>query len=106
MRPKVSIIVPVYNVERYLPRCLESLTAQTLRDIEIVCVDDESPDGSLAILRDFAARDARIRVVSQRNKRQGGARNTGMDLAAGEWIAFVDSDDWVDPRNNGRAYCH
>ena len=97
MRPKVSIIVPVYNVERYLPRCLESLTAQPLRDIEIVGVDDESPDGSLAILRDFAARDARIRVVSQRNKRQGGARNTGMDLAAGEWIAFVDSDDWVDP---------
>lgn len=97
MAPKISIIVPVYNVERFLPRCLESLIGQTLREIEIICVDDESPDGSLAILRDFAARDARIRVVSQKNKRQGGARNTGMELARGEWIAFIDSDDRVDP---------
>lgn len=97
MEPRISVIIPVYNVERYLPACLDSVLGQTVRDMEVICVDDESPDGSLAILRDYAARDARIRVISQKNKRQGGARNTGLDVARGEWVAFIDSDDWVDP---------
>lgn len=96
MNPHISIIVPVYNVESFLPRCLDSLTGQTRRDVEVICVDDESPDNSLAILQRYAAQDERVRVVSQKNKRQGGARNTGFDLARGEWVAFVDSDDWVD----------
>ncbi|MGN0006787.1 MAG: glycosyltransferase family 2 protein [Alistipes sp.] len=96
MTPRISIIVPVYNVERFLPLCLDSLTGQTLRDVEIICVDDGSNDRSIDILKDYAARDSRIRIIMQHNKRQGGARNTGFDAANGEWIAFVDSDDWVD----------
>lgn len=97
MEPKISVIIPVYNVERYLTRCLDSIAGQTLREIEIICVDDESPDGSLGILRDYASREPRMRVISQKNKRQGGARNTGFDAARGEWVAFIDSDDWVAP---------
>lgn len=96
MNPQISIIVPVYNVESFLPRCLDSLTGQTRHDVEVICVDDESTDNSLSVLQRYAARDERVRVVSQKNKRQGGARNTGFDLARGEWVAFIDSDDWVD----------
>ncbi len=96
MEPKVSIIIPVYNVEAFLPRCLDSITGQTLREIEIICVDDESPDRSIDILRRYAAADARIRIISQKNKRQGGARNTGFEVARGKWVAFIDSDDWLD----------
>lgn len=95
-QPKVSVIIPVYNVEAFLPRCLDSIVGQSLRQIEIICVDDESPDNSIAILRDYAARDSRIRIISQQNKRQGGARNTGFDAATGEFVAFIDSDDWLD----------
>ncbi|MBR5857185.1 MAG: glycosyltransferase family 2 protein [Bacteroidales bacterium] len=94
--PKVSVIIPVYNVENLLPRCLDSLIAQTLTNIEILCVDDGSKDNSLAVLRRYEERDSRIKVVTQQNKRQGGARNTGMDMACGEYIGFVDSDDYVD----------
>ena len=93
---KISIIIPVYNVERFLPRCLDSLVGQTLHETEIICVDDGSTDRSPAILREYAARDSRIKVITQRNKRQGGARNTCFDAACGEWVAFIDSDDWVD----------
>lgn len=95
MNPKISAIVPVYNVERYLARCLDSLVGQTLRQIEIICVDDGSRDRSPAILADYAARDSRVRVITQENKRQGGARNTGLDASSGQWVAFIDSDDWV-----------
>ncbi len=97
MSPKVSVIIPVYNVETYLPRCLESLIVQTLEDIEIICVDDESTDGSLALLRSYAAREPRMKVLTQKNKRQGGARNTGLDIARGEYVLYIDSDDWIDP---------
>lgn len=96
MEPKISIIVPVYNVERYLARCLDSLIGQTLQEIEIICVDDQSPDRSLEILQAYAAREPRMRIITQQNKRQGGARNTGFDTARGEWVAFIDSDDWID----------
>ncbi|WP_064975434.1 glycosyltransferase family 2 protein [Alistipes provencensis] len=100
MEPKISVIIPVYNVEPFLARCLDSVVGQTLRDIEIICVDDGSPDRSIDILNRYAAGDARIRVISQENRGLGGARNRGFDAAAGEFILFVDSDDWIDA-----AYC-
>lgn len=102
--PKVSIIVPVYNVAELLPVCLESLLAQTLQAIEIVCVDDGSTDRSLEVLRRYAARDARVRVLSQENKRQGAARNAGFDAARGEYVLYVDADDWIDPDSCEKLY--
>lgn len=92
---KVSIIVPVYNVEKYLKRCLDSLVNQTLKDIEIICVNDGSTDGSLAILDEYVRNDDRIVVINQENSGQSVARNRGIDVAKGEYIGFVDSDDWV-----------
>ncbi len=92
----VSVIIPVYNTEKYLARCLESLNNQTLKDIEIICINDGSTDNSLAILEDYAKKDSRIKVISQDNAKQGAARNKGLDIAKGEFVAFVDSDDWVD----------
>lgn len=92
---KVSIIVPVYNVEKYLRKCLESLCAQTLKDIEIICVDDGSTDNSGTILNEYKTRDRRIIVLSQENKGKSFAVNRAMKAAAGEYIGFVDADDWV-----------
>ena len=86
MEPKVSIIIPVYNVEPFLARCLDSVVGQTLRGIEIICVDDGSPDRSIDILNRYAAQDDRIRVISQENRGLGGARNRGFDAATGEFI--------------------
>ena len=94
--PKVSIIVPVYNVEKYISRCLESLVNQTLKEIEIICVNDGSKDNSIDIVNSFAEKDERIIVLSQENAGLSAARNNGMDIAKGEFIGFVDSDDWVD----------
>lgn len=97
--PKVSVIVPVYNVERFLPDCIESLLSQTLEEIELIFVNDASPDGSLQILQEYARRYPEKIVVidNQVNKRQGGARNDGIRRARGEYIGFVDSDDLVAP---------
>lgn len=95
--PLISIIVPVYNVEPYLRRCLDSLVNQTLSDIEIVCVDDGSTDASPAILQEYAAQDERIRIITQKNAGLSAARNAGLRVASGEFIAFVDSDDYVAP---------
>ncbi|MBP5705663.1 MAG: glycosyltransferase [Spirochaetales bacterium] len=95
--PKVSVVIPVYNTETYLHKCFASVFAQTLTDWEIVAVNDGSTDGSLDILYEYAAKDNRIRVVSQPNAGPGGARNTGVDNATGEYIAFLDSDDAVLP---------
>ena len=92
--PKVSVVVPVYNVEKYLRTCLDFIVAQTLREIEIICVNDGSTDGSPAILEEYAKEDARIKIISQENRGLSGARNTGMDAATGKYLAFVDSDDW------------
>lgn len=92
----ISIIVPVYNVEVYLPQCLDSLINQTYQDLEIICVNDGSTDGSLKILNQYQAKDNRIRVLNQDNQGLSGARNTGISEAIGEWIMFVDSDDWID----------
>ena len=93
---KLSIIVPVYNVEKYLPKCLESLTNQTLKDIEIICVNDGSMDNSLAILKEFASKDSRIRIIDNRHQGVAKTRNTGIEQATGEYIGFVDSDDFID----------
>ncbi len=94
--PKLSVIVPIYNVEKFLARCLDSILAQTLSDIEIICVDDGSPDNSIEILRKYSSIDKRITVIRQKNKGLGGARNTGIDAATGEYLGFVDSDDYLD----------
>jgi len=89
------VIVPVYNVEAYLAECLDSLLAQTARDLEVVMVDDGSTDGSAAIAEDYAARDGRLRLVRQDNHGLGHARNTGVAASSGEYLAFADSDDLV-----------
>lgn len=93
---KVSIIVPVYNAEKYLVRCLDSLVNQTLKEIEIICINDGSIDDSLKILNEYAAKYHNIIVINQKNQGQSAARNVGIDTAGGEFIAFIDADDWVD----------
>lgn len=93
---KLSIIVPVYNVEKYLPKCLESLIKQTLKDIEIICVNDGSMDNSLTILKEFASKDSRIRIINNQHQGVAKTRNTGIEQSTGEYIGFVDSDDYID----------
>ena len=93
--PKVSVVIPVYNVENYLEECLDSVVNQTLNDIEIFCVNDGSTDDSLAILNDYAKSDERIKVLSKENGGQGSARNLGMKNSGGEFIYFLDSDDYM-----------
>ena len=95
--PKVSIIIPVHNVEKYLRACLDSVVSQTLKDIEIVCVDDGSTDGSAAILAESAARDGRIRVIRQENRGTFAARKRAVSETAGDYICFVDPDDGIGP---------
>ena len=95
---RFSVIIPVYNVEPYLTQCLDSVLAQTLGDWEAVCVDDGSTDTSPALLADYALRDSRIRVVTQPNGGLSAARNTGLDHATGDYLLFLDSDDWLEPQ--------
>lgn len=95
--PVVSVIVPVYNVEAYLRRCVDSVLAQTLTDIEIILVDDGSPDNCPAICDEFTGKDNRVKAIHQKNAGLSGARNTGLDTAKGEYVAFVDSDDYIAP---------
>lgn len=92
----VSIILPCYNVAPYLDECLESLVRQTWEDLEIICVNDGSTDDTPDVLRGWAEKDARIRVIHQENEGAFSARNAGLDAAAGEYIGFVDPDDYVD----------
>lgn len=95
--PKVSAIIPVYNTEKYLEKCLDSVCNQTLSDIEIICIDDCSTDGSLEILKDYAQKDNRIKLIEfKENKGAAVARNTGIKTATGEYIGFIDSDDFID----------
>lgn len=94
--PKVSIIVPFYNTDDYLEKCLNSLINQTLKDIEIILINDGSTDHSLLTAKIFQQKDSRIKIIEQEHKKQGAARNAGMKIAIGEYIGFVDSDDWVD----------
>lgn len=93
--PLISVIIPVYNVEKYLRRCLDSVIAQTYQNLEIICVDDGSIDDSEKICDQYAVRDARIKVIHQENQGLSAARNRGLDAAEGEYIAFVDSDDYI-----------
>ncbi len=95
--PAVSVVVPVYNVERYLRRCLDSLAAQTLEGIEVILVNDGSSDGSGEILREYARRVPAFRLCEQMNRGYSGARNAGLALATGKFVGFVDADDWVEP---------
>lgn len=92
----ISIIVPIYNTEAYLAECLDSLLCQTVQDLQIILVDDGSTDNSAAIEKEYAAKDCRIEVYQQSHAGQSAARNNGLKHAAGEFIAFVDADDWLD----------
>lgn len=94
---KVSVVVPIFNVETYLPQCLDSVLNQTLEDIEVICVNDGSTDGSLEILKDYLSRDKRIKIINKDNAGYGHTMNIGMDMASGEYIAIVESDDYILP---------
>lgn len=101
---KISIIVPIYNVEKYLDRCIQSLLNQSLEDIEIILVDDGSPDGCPTMCDEYAKLDDRIKVIHKENGGLGYARNSGLEIATGEYVAFVDSDDFVDRRMYEKLY--
>lgn len=94
--PRLSIIVPVYNSEKYLDRCVASILAQDMADFQLLLVDDGSTDGSLALCQAYAAQDGRVQVLHQDNRGQGAARNAGLAAAQGDYIAFADSDDWLE----------
>lgn len=96
MEDLISIIVPIYNVEEFLPRCIDSIINQTYQNLEIILVNDGSPDKCPEICNEYAKRDNRIRVVHQVNSGLSGARNAGLSICTGKYIAFVDSDDWID----------
>jgi len=93
---KISVIIAVYNVEPYLNQCLESVTKQTYKNLEILLINDGSTDGSLKICEQFAAKDGRIKIVNKQNGGQSSARNVGIGLMTGDYVSFVDSDDWLD----------
>ncbi|ESU32048.1 hypothetical protein G3A_13005 [Bacillus sp. 17376] len=97
MNPKISIIVPVYKVEKYLHKCIDSILAQTFTDFELILIDDGSPDNCGRICDEYARKDSRVSVIHKENGGQASARNMGIDLAKGEFIGFVDSDDWIEP---------
>lgn len=102
--PIISVIIPVYKVEKYLKQCVDSVINQTIKDIEIILVDDGSPDGCPALIDMYASKDKRIKAIHQENKGLGGARNTGLEVAQGDYIAFVDSDDWIAPEFCEKLY--
>lgn len=103
-KPKVSVIVPIYNVEKYLDRCMNSLINQTLKNIEIILVDDGSPDNCPKMCDEYAKKEPRIKVIHKQNAGLGYARNSGLDIATGEYVAFVDSDDYVEKDAYERMY--
>ena len=93
----LSVIVPIYNVEKYLPKCIDSILAQNYSEIEVILVDDGSPDGCPEICDNYAEKDKRIVVIHQKNLGVSAARNAGLKAAHGEYIGFVDPDDWISP---------
>lgn len=107
---KISVIIPVYNTAKYLEKCLASVLNQTLKDIEIICIDDGSTDNSLEIIKEFGQSDGRVKFLTQKNQGQSVARNVGIKAAQGEYIGFIDSDDWADESmfeklyENAKAY--
>lgn len=104
MKVKISIVVPIYNVEAYLEKCVESILAQTLREIEIILIDDGSTDGCAKIVDDLAARDDRIVAIHQNNSGYGAVVNRGINLARGEYVGIIESDDWVEPEMFEKLY--
>jgi glycosyltransferase involved in cell wall biosynthesis len=95
--PKISVIIPVYNVEMYLSRCLDSVINQTVKNIEIICVNDCSQNNCCGILKKYKERDSRISIINhEKNRGLSAARNTGMDASRGKYVYFIDSDDWID----------
>lgn len=104
MNIKVSVILPIYNVEKYLKKCMDSIVRQTLKEIEIICVDDGSTDDSLSILREYEKNDKRIKVFCQQNAGAGAARNRGLSIAQGEYLSFLDSDDFFEIDMLEKAY--
>ena len=104
-QPKVSIIIPVYNVEKWLRDCLDSVLAQTMQDLEVLCIDDASPDNSGMILDEYAGKDPRFRVFHlQQNQMQGHGRNLGLKDARGQYVYFLDSDDKITPESMEELY--
>ena len=102
---KVTVIVPVYNVEKYLPACLDSVLGQSLRELECICIDDASPDRCGEILDEYAARDERVRVLHlPENHMQGYGRNRGLEMARGKYVYFLDSDDMITPKAMEELY--
>ena len=95
--PKVSVLIPIFNVEKYLEECLDSVVNQTLKDIEIVCIDDGSTDKSPAIIKKYAKNDKRIKVITKKNSGYGDSMNKGLEKATGEYIGIVESDDFIEP---------
>ena len=93
---KISVVIPVYNIEDYLSECLDSIVNQSLEDIEIICVNDGSTDGSLDILKEYESKDSRVKIISQENKGIGNARNTALEYAKGEYVYFIDGDDTLE----------
>lgn len=102
--PQISVIIPIFNVEKFLPRCLDSVLAQTFKNFEVICVNDGSPDDCDKILEEYAAKDDRIKIVNQRNQGLSMARNNGFKIANGEYIYFLDSDDFIHPKLLECAY--
>jgi glycosyltransferase involved in cell wall biosynthesis len=94
--PKVSVLVPIYNVEKYLRQCLDSIVRQTLSDLEIILINDGSKDNSLAIMKEYAEKDKRIKIIDKLNEGYGKTMNRGLDMATGEYIGIVESDDWIE----------
>ena len=95
--PKVTVVVPIYNVEKYLRQCLDSIVNQTLKDIEIIFVDDGSTDSSQKIIQAYMDKDSRVKVITKPNSGYGNSMNRGFDMAEGEYIGIVESDDYADP---------
>ncbi len=103
-RPQVSVIVPVYNVEKFLQRCLDSISNQDFNNFECICIDDGSTDGSGKILDEYAKKDSRFIVIHKKNGGVSAARNEGLNCAKGEYVSFVDSDDWIERETYSKAY--
>lgn len=103
-QPKVSVIIPVYNADKYLTECMDSVISQTLKDIEIICIDDGSSDESMKILRNYEKSDSRIRVFAQKHSNAGTARNKGLSYATGEYLSFLDADDFFESNMLQKAY--
>ena len=103
-KPKVSVVLSVYNMENYLRQCLDSILDQTFREIELICIDDSSTDSSFSILEEYADRDPRIKVERQDHAGAGAARNKGMTMAEGEYLSILDADDYFEPDMIEQAY--